>query len=74
MLDRPPQDKMMKAPPAKKEYHFAATSEYFAEVVYADTIQEAEEIYHRVKRLFNPIISTVQSSPLPVQTQEKKDV
>jgi len=45
---------MMTEAPAKKEYHFAATIEHYAEVVYAATIQEAEAIYHKVKR---PVIS-----------------
>ena len=44
------QNKAIQTPPAKKEFHFAATVEHYAEVVYAATIQEAEEIYHRLKR------------------------
>jgi hypothetical protein len=50
MLDKPPQNKMMTTAPAQKEYHFAATAEHFAEVVYAATIAEAEVLYHKVKR------------------------
>lgn len=61
-LDNPPKNKMMTTPPAKKEYHFAATAEYYAELVYAETIQEAEAIYHKVKRPFAmPEQSTVAS-------------
>jgi hypothetical protein len=71
-LDQPPQNKMMTAPPAKKEFHFAATAEHYAEVVYADAIQEAEEIYHRVKRLFNQEQPEPLSTPAP--EPEKEDV
>lgn len=49
-----PQNKMMTAPPAKKGYHFAATAEYLAEFIEAETIQEAEALYHKVKRLIVP--------------------
>jgi hypothetical protein len=59
-LDTPPQNKMMTNPPAKKEYHFASTAEHLAEVVYAASIQEAEQTYHRVKRL---IITPVAVEP-----------
>jgi hypothetical protein len=68
-LDQPPQNKMMTAPPAKKEFHFAPTAEHLAEVVYAATIQEAEDIYHRVKRLINPP-STALSTPAPAPKEE----
>jgi hypothetical protein len=53
-LDQPQKNKMMTAPPAKKEFHFPATPEHLAEVVYADTIEEATETYHKVKRFINP--------------------
>jgi hypothetical protein len=54
MIDNAPKNKMVTTPTAKKEFHFAATAEHFAEVVQADTIAEAEQIYHSVKRLINP--------------------
>ena len=57
-----PNNKMVTTPPAKKEFHFAATAEHFAEVVYADTIQEAEAIYHKVKRLINPAVGATVST------------
>ncbi len=44
---------MMKGAPVKKEFHFAATSEHYSEVVHAHSLQEAEAIYHRVKRPIN---------------------
>jgi hypothetical protein len=68
MMEKPPQNKMMTTPPAKKEYHFAATAEHFAEFVLADTIQEAEETYHRVKRLINP--PPALSTPAPAPKEE----
>jgi adenylosuccinate lyase len=49
------QNKMMTDAPAKKEFHFAATSAYCAEVVYAATIEEAEAIYHTIKRFIEPV-------------------
>jgi hypothetical protein len=69
MLEKPIQNKMMQAAPVKKEFHFAPTAEHFAEVVLADTIQEAEETYHRVKRLINPP-STALSTPIPAKGEE----
>jgi hypothetical protein len=61
-LDQPDKNKMMTAPPAKKEFHFAGTLEHFAEVVYAATIEEAEAIYHRIKRPTGTIIGTAPRS------------
>jgi hypothetical protein len=48
-------NKMMTSPPAKKQFFFAATAEHFAEVIYAETIQQAEQTYHTVKRLIKPV-------------------
>lgn len=59
-------NKMMTGAPAKKEFHFTATAEHLAEVVYAETTEEAEQIYHKVKRLINthaPIPAPAQSTP-----------
>jgi hypothetical protein len=53
-LDKPQQNKMMTAAPDKKEYHFAASAEYCAAVVFARTIEEAEALYHKVKRPLRP--------------------
>lgn len=63
-LDAPNANKMMTAPPAKKEFHFAATTEHFAEVVLALTIEEAEAIYHKIKRP----IAAAPSIPAPQST------
>jgi len=73
-LDAPQANKMMTTPPTKKEYHFAATAEHYAEVVYAATIQEAEELYHRVKRLINPIPPTEQSTVAPTKGEDENVV
>ena len=64
-LDQPQQNKMMQGAPAKKEFHFAATAEHLAEIVYADSIQEAEATYSRVRRLINP--PAEQSTPEPAK-------
>lgn len=61
-LEQPPKNKMMEAPPAKKEFHFAATTEHYAEVLYAATIEEAEAEYHKIKRPISPI-STPAAAP-----------
>jgi|GEM_PF-6926271 len=54
-IDEPQKNKMMEAAPAKKQFFFAATAEHLAEVVYAETIQEAETIYQRVRRFIQPV-------------------
>lgn len=41
---------MIQTPPAKKGFHFAATAEYLAEYIEADTLAEAEAIYQKIKR------------------------
>jgi hypothetical protein len=64
-LDTPPSNKMMTAAPAKKEYHFAATAEHYAEVVYAETTKAAELIYHKVKR---SIAAPAETDPAPLST------
>jgi hypothetical protein len=66
MIEQPPKNTMMQAPPAKKEFHFAATTEHFAEVIYAATIAEAEALYHKIKRPINPI-----STPAPAAAKEE---
>jgi hypothetical protein len=66
------QNKMMTGAPAKKEYHFAATAEHYAQMVYAATIQEAEALYHKVKRPLATIIPAPISTPAPAP--EKEDV
>jgi hypothetical protein len=63
-LDAPNKNKMIQTPPAKKGFHFAATAEYAAEFIEAETIEEAEAIYHKIKR---PISST----PTTQQPQNK---
>lgn len=58
MIDSPQENKMVDSAPAKKQFHFAATAEHFAEAVYAHTIEEATEIYHKVKKAINPVQAT----------------
>ncbi len=72
MIEQPQRDKMMRNPAVRKEYHFAATAEHLAEVVYADTIREAEQIYHRVKRLISP--PAAQSTPEPEKEPSESEV
>ena len=70
-FDSPAKNKMIQTPPEKKEYHFAATAEHYAEVILAATIEEAEEIYHRIKR---PIQPSEQSTATPQKEEEKPTV
>jgi hypothetical protein len=72
MLDNPNRDKMIRNPTATKQYHFAATTAHHAEVIYADSIQEAEQLYHRAKRLINP--TAPQSTPEPAKDAGEGEV
>ena len=42
MLDQPSGDRRMRSALTKKEFHFAPTAEHLAQVVWAETIAEAE--------------------------------
>lgn len=53
-LDFPQQNKMVQNPPAKKGFHFPATLERAAEYIEAETIAEAEAIYHRIREATAP--------------------
>ena len=57
MLDQPPQNKMMTAPPAKKEFHFAGGGIWRNATILADTIEEAEKLWHVIKQLIEPKLS-----------------
>ena len=72
MLDQPPQNKMIAGAPAKKEYHFAATAEHLAEVVQADSIEEAEATYRRVKRRIAPDGSSDSTPGLTEEAPEEQ--
>jgi hypothetical protein len=61
-LDAPQQNKMMTAPPAKKGFHFASDGIHLAEFIEAATIQEAEVIYHKIKRLISDAPAAVATS------------
>jgi hypothetical protein len=57
---------MIQNPPATKSFHFPATTEYAAEYIEAETIQEAEAIYHKIKK---PVGGTAQEpAPQPTDT------
>jgi hypothetical protein len=48
-IDDLSQNKMITEPPAKKGFHFAATLEHKAAYIEAETIEEAEKLYHAIK-------------------------
>jgi hypothetical protein len=63
-FDQPNQDKMMKAPPAKKEFHFPGDGFFRNMTIYADSIEAAtaEWLETRVS-LLEPEQPAVQSTP-----------
>jgi uncharacterized SAM-binding protein YcdF (DUF218 family) len=74
-LDAPHKNKMMQAAPAKKGFHFASDGIHLAEFIEAASIEEAAEIYQRIKR---PIIiftgGTEQQSTADSAKPEEKAV
>jgi len=75
-LDAPQKNKMMTAPPAKKGFHFASDGLHLAEFIEAETIKEAEAIYHEIKRLITPVVggTVEQSTASPSTEGEEKEV
>jgi hypothetical protein len=61
-LENPPANKMMTSPPAKKGFHFASDGLHAAVFVEAETIYEAEMLYHRVKKLLRNALLSEQST------------
>lgn len=74
-LDEPAKNKMVTTPPAKKGFHFAATAEYLAEFIEAETIAEAETIYQKVKRLIGqPAPAAPVTPPAPAAAEQPTDL
>lgn len=69
-LSKPTKDKMMKAPPAQKGFHFAGDGTHEAMFIEAASIEEAEAIYHKTKKSVGGPVSTATAAPVP----EEKDV
>lgn len=61
-LDKPPKNKMIDTPPTKKGWHFPSDGVYAAAFIEAETIHEAEAIYHKTKRL---LFSLNTGGPIP---------
>jgi hypothetical protein len=72
-LDQPQKNKMMTAPPVKKGFHFASDGIYLAEFIEAQTIEEAEAIYHQTKRLIAQPSGTVDQPTAPLSTTEQQE-
>jgi hypothetical protein len=71
-LDNPLSNKMIQTPPAKKGFHFAATVEHLAEFIEAETIQEAEAIYQKIKRAVGGTVEISDASePAPSTAPEQ---
>ena len=45
---------MMTVAPAKKLFHFAGSGIWHNATIYAETIEEAEKLWHATKQLINP--------------------
>jgi len=58
-LDKPQKNKMIQTPPAKKGFHFAGDGIHEAMYIEAETIEEAEKLYHKHKK---PVGGTAQST------------
>jgi hypothetical protein len=64
------QNKAIQAPPAKKEFHFSGGGTWHNFTVLAETIEEAEKLWHNMKQLINPEQSTVdENDPLKDEVQ-----
>jgi hypothetical protein len=79
-LNQPPSNKMLQTPVAKKGFHFASDGIHFAEFIEAATIEEATDIYHKVRRVMSPAATAIeppaasateeQSTPLPEEEEQ----
>ena len=69
MLDNPAQNKMMESAPNKKEFFFSGSGVHFAKTIFAETIEEAEKIWHQTKQLIYP---APMSTPSTTTTAEPK--
>jgi len=72
MLESPPNDKMMKAPPAKKEYHFSGDGIFHNLTILAENIEEATKQWLETRHLINPPVE--QSTPAPEKEPEEGGV
>ena len=71
------QNKMMQAAPSKKEFHFAGGGIWRNATILAETIEEAEKLWHATKQLIavpQIQISSEQSTPAPQQPPEETTV
>jgi len=50
-IEKPPRDTMMKAPPAKKSYHFSGDGVWEAQSILASSIEEAEKTWRETRTL-----------------------
>ena len=74
-LDQPQQNKMMTEAPAKKEFHFAGSGIWRNATIFADTIEEAQALWHATKQLINAPLAEIQppqqSTPVPETPSEE---
>src|SRR5277367_3724719 len=66
-------NKMMTAPPEKKEFHFSGDGIWRNKAIIAETREEAEKIWHSVKELINPAIPSVEVTTTAAIEQAKDE-
>lgn len=74
MLETPKQNKMIGTPPAKKGFHFASDGIHFAEFIEAETLQEAEDLYHKAKRVMSPAVTPPIAPAAPQQSTSQEQM
>lgn len=62
-LDQPNANKMMESAPAKKEFHFPSDGVHYAAAVWAETTEEAEKIYHTIKKRIDTSAPQIETAP-----------
>jgi hypothetical protein len=72
-LDNAPKDKMLRTPPAKKGWHFPSDGIYFAEFIEAETIEEAEALYHKIKRVIGSAAQDLPAGPSTAVASQAED-
>ena len=77
-LDEPQRNKMMQAAPAKKEFHFAGGGVWRNATIVAETIEEAQKLWHATKQLIsapsNDVKPDPQSTPAPEPQSGESEV
>ena len=71
MLEGPQNNKMMDSAPAKKQWFFSGSGVHFAKTIFAETIQEAEKIWHETKQLISAVPTSTNVQPTEQKPSEE---